>query len=116
MPFDLDAVAREAEGEPFSFTFGGEEYELPPQPDILGAAAATGGRLDVLLRRLLGDDQWNRLLDSPATFTNEHLQALMDAYGAHLGIDMGNSQASPSFYKSTVAPSKRTSSGRIRSA
>ena len=116
MPFDLDAVVREVEGEPFAFTFGGEEYVLPAQPDILGAAAATGGRLDVLLRRLLGDEQWDRMLASPATFTNEHLETLMDAYGAHLGIDMGNSQASPSFYKSTVAPSKRTSNGRIRSA
>jgi hypothetical protein len=116
MPFDLDAVAREAEGEPFPFTFGEEEYVLPPQPDLLAVAAASGGRLDQLLRRLLGEEQWNHMLESPATFTAAHLEALMNAYGEHLGIDMGNSEASPSFYKSTVAPSKRTSSGRIRSA
>lgn len=116
MPFDLDAVAREAEGEPFEFTFGGEDYELPPQPDLLAVAAAAGGRIDQMLRRLLGEDQWNHMVESPATFNATHLEALMDAYGQHLGIDMGNSEASPSFYKSTVAPSKRTSNGRIKSA
>lgn len=116
MAFDLDAVGREAEGEPFTFTFGGEEYVLPAQPDMRVATAASAGRLEEMLERMLGPDQWARLQASPAPFTSVQLDALLTAYGEHLGIDMGNSEASPSFYKSTVAPSKRTSSGRIRSA
>jgi len=116
MPFDLDALRREAEGEPFYFTFDGDDYELPPQPDFRVATAASAGRLEEMLERLLGEEQWERLAASPAPFTRDQLEALLEAYGEHLGIDMGNSAASPSFYRSTVAPSKRTSNGRIKSA
>lgn len=114
--FDLDALAREADGEPFVFTFGGDDYELPAQPDIRVAAVAANGQPLELLEQMLGAEQWGRLMESPAVFTPSLLSALLDAYAKHLGLgDVGESEASPSFYRSTVAPSKRTSNGTTRS-
>jgi hypothetical protein len=115
MAFDLDALARETEGEPFTFTFGGDEYELPAQPDVRAITAASAGRVEEMLERLLGADQWARLQASPALLTQEMFKGLLTAYGEHLGIDVGNLSASPSFYRSTVAPSKRTSRASTRS-
>src|SRR4051812_20719228 len=51
--FDLDALVREAEGDPFVFTFDGDDYELAPQPDVRAVAALSAGRLDDALRMLL---------------------------------------------------------------
>lgn len=92
--FDLDAAVREAGGEPFAFDFGGEHYELPPQVDLRAAAAFSDARLEDGLRLLLGAEQWQRLQASPAVFSVSALKALLDAYGAHMGQTVGESQAS----------------------
>jgi hypothetical protein len=113
--FDLDALVREAETDPFVFTFGGEDYELPSQPDIRAVAAMTAGRLDQALTLLLGPDQWERMQSAEAVFDMTSLQALMEAYVAHGGTSLGNSQAPTSSSKSTAAPSKRTSNARTSS-
>lgn len=113
--FDLDAVIREAEGDPFVFTFAGDDYELPSQPDIRAIAAMSAGRLDQALSSLLGAEQWEQLQAADAVFDTNALQALMEAYAAHGGTSLGNSQAPTSSSKSTAARSKRTSSGRITS-
>lgn len=96
-PFDLDAVVAEQEPpEPFEFTFGGETYSLPGEPDVRAFAALTAERLDEGLRLLLGAEQWKRMQDSPAHFRQSQLEALIVAYGAHVGADVGESQASSS--------------------
>jgi hypothetical protein len=99
--FDLDALAHEANGEPFRFRFGGEDYELPPHMDIRAVAAMSAGRLDDALRMLLGDAQWTRLQASPEVFDQHKLLALFNAYGAHSGMTPGESSASTGSSAST---------------
>lgn len=97
MTFDLDAVVAEGEGEDhresFGFTFGGEHYELPAHMDIVAAAALASGQ-PIGLTKMLGDEQWNRLLASPAVLDQAKLEALMEAYGAHVGVSPGELAAS----------------------
>lgn len=108
-PFNLDAVATEAAGEPFQFTFGGNTYTLPVEPDLVTARLLQKGQVADALGRLLGPEQWDSLVESDEVFTLSHLEALFGAYGEHLGIDMGESPASSSSSKGTARPSKRTS-------
>lgn len=102
--FDLDAIANESEGKPFPFTFGGEDYTLPADVDLIAAAALEGGKLYDGLHRLLGDEQWGRLLASPVVMNNAKLKALMEAYAAHVGLSLGESAASTVSSNGTVAP------------
>jgi hypothetical protein len=88
-PFNLDAVVSESEATPFDFTFGGEGYVLPAQVDLLAAASLEGGKLYEGLHRLLGDDQWERLLAAKAVLDTERLKALMEAYAKHVGLSLG---------------------------
>lgn len=92
--FDLDAVANEAEGIPFEFTFGGEKYQLPPRVDFFAAAAFAEGDRKLGMHRLLGDEQWDRMCASAAVFDDSKLMALLDAYRAHIGASVGESDAS----------------------
>jgi hypothetical protein len=92
--FDLDAVAVESEAAPFEFTFGGEGYTLPATVDLVAAAALEGGKLYEGLRRLLGDSQWDLMLASSAVMDTPKLKALMEAYAAHIGLSLGESEAS----------------------
>lgn len=92
--FDLDAVKNEAEGTPFEFKFGGQKFSLPASIDILGAASLMSGDLVTGLKRLLGDEQWDRLVGLPQVFDTNRLVSLMDAYRDHLGISLGESLAS----------------------
>lgn len=89
MTFDLDAVANEATAAPFEFTFGGGAFTLPPAIDVLAVAAIEQGRLYEGLHRLLGDEQWERMVASEAVFDESKLVALLDAYGKHIGISLG---------------------------
>lgn len=94
--FDLDAIKTDnVEQGPFRFRFGGDEYEMPGTIDLLGTAALTEGKLAQGFARLLGDEQWSRMLASKAVLTADAAKALMDAYAAHLGLgDAGESLAS----------------------
>lgn len=100
--FDLDAVGREAEGEPFVFRFSGTEYTLPSRLDMRAAAAFSAGRLDDGLRTLLGPEQWGQLQAAEGLFDDVALSALLNAYAAHIGITIPESQASTSWPKSTA--------------
>lgn len=88
-PFNLDAVVTESEATPFDFTFGGEGYTLPAQVDLLAAASLEGGKLYEGLHRLMGDDQWERLLAAKAVLDTPRLKALMEAYAKHVGLSLG---------------------------
>ncbi len=107
MTFDLDATL----GLPFTFTFGGETYTLPPDVDFATLELLDNGKLDDGFRRLLGAEQWERLEASPSTFGMRAFTNVFNAYMAHLGIDAGKSAASPDSSASTVRQSKPTSSG-----
>lgn len=94
--FNLDAVANEADGIPFDFTFSGEKFQLPPQPDVIAASLFAQGNFHAGLMRMLGPDQWERMLAADEVMTREKLGALLNAYRAHAGADMGESVASTS--------------------
>jgi hypothetical protein len=87
--FDLDAIVTETDATPFDFTFGGEPYTLPAQVDIVAAAALEGGKLYEGLHKLLGEDQWDRLLKSEAVLDTPKLKALMEEYARHVGLSLG---------------------------
>lgn len=94
--YDLDAVIAEREpARPFTFKFGGDVYTLPPRPDMRAAAALAAGRLDEGFAMLLGADQYERLQAAEAVFDDEALLSMMNAYQAHVGLDLGESAASP---------------------
>jgi hypothetical protein len=109
--FDLDALARESAGEPFRFRFGGDDYELPASIDVRAVALLEKGQLHDFMSTLLGSEQWQRMLASPATFDNRVFEALIEGYGAHLGMELGKSSGSTGSSASTAAPSKPTSNG-----
>lgn len=94
--FDLDAVENETEGIPFEFSFGGEKYELPPRVDFFAAAAFAQGDRITGVHRLLGDEQWERMVASDAVFDEPKLLALLEEYRKHLGVSLGESDASTS--------------------
>lgn len=112
--FDLDALERDESREPFHFRFDGETYTLPPTLDLRAAALLQAGELNECLRALLGPEQWRHLLDAQATFGFEHLNALLDAYAEHLGMELGNSPASLDSSLPIRRPSRRTSAGSTR--
>lgn len=112
--FDLDAVEHEATGEPFRFKFGGREFTLPPSMDVRAVAMLTAGRLDDCLRLLMGEAQYEALVEVDAVFDTGKLRALFDEYARHTGVTLGNFGASPRSSKSTARPSKRTSRGTTK--
>lgn len=115
-PFDLDALEHEANGEPFTFRFGGEVYSLPASPDLRAIASLEAQRLDDALLRLLGEEQYGRLMASPATFDAPTFETLLEAYREHLGVAPGNSSASTGSSVTTPAPLRPTSPATTRSA
>lgn len=61
--FDLDAARaarREAVGEPFPFTFGGENFTLPPSKEwpLEATDFLADGHIGPAMKVLLGDRQW----------------------------------------------------------
>lgn len=113
--FDLNALRREVDGEPFQFKLGDELFELPMIPDqragILFAAATTDpSKTERALRIMLGEEQWERLLAVPEVLDDEMLGGLMAAYGEHIGTTVGESPASSTSSNRQARRSKRTSS------
>lgn len=97
--FDLSAAVAEkrAEGEkrkPYTFNFGGEKYELPPYMDMLVIAYLAEGQMMSALRKLLGEEQWQRLNDSEEILDDVGLELLFNGYAKHTGQDLGKSRAS----------------------
>jgi hypothetical protein len=82
--YDLDALA--AEAEPFRFRFGGEDYEMPADIDLTSVAKLDRGDAEGALQAILGAEQWQRMVDSPATFGIKQLMGLLDKYAEHLGM------------------------------
>ena len=85
--FDLDALEADATKEPFRFRHGGEEFELPFDPDILTVDLFSTGQIAEPLRQLLGVEQYARLDANPTPFGASKFMRLMQAYQEHIGTD-----------------------------
>jgi hypothetical protein len=105
MSFDLDAAL----GLPFTFTFGGEEYTLPPDVDLAAVTALQDGHPDVAIRHLLGDAQYERITASASVFGARAFTSLMSEYMRYLGISSGESEASSESSPNIGEPSRPTS-------
>lgn len=102
--FDLDALLREAVGDPFRFRFGGVEFELPPTMDFRIIGALNEGRLDKAFRRMFTAGQWDQLEQVEAVLDLNAMMELLKAYGAHSGASLGESQASTTSSPPTAGP------------
>lgn len=101
--FDLDRVIAERDvTPPFTFTFGGEVYSLPPRPDMIANTHLVAGRLDEGFERLFGPSQWDRIQKSDAVLDDLGLLQLFEAYQEHMGEDLGESKASPKRSRNTA--------------
>lgn len=88
-PFDLDALDVEAMGTPFTFTFGGEEYELPVVADLAVGELLTDGDWSGAIRKMLGPGQWARVVASDAVLDMTRAIELVNAFTAHIGTTAG---------------------------
>lgn len=116
MVFDLDKLIAERQPKrrrkQFQFKFGGDTYSLQGELDTLALNALGGPHGNEGLRKLLGPEQYDRILASEAVMTDATLQELFSAYAKHLGgVELGESDASPRRSTRTARPSKRTSNG-----
>lgn len=115
-PFDLDAYVDEAEDKrpDFEFIFGGEKYTLPLKPDFFAILDLEHQNFKSGLMRLLGGEQWARMVASDAVMDTGRLNALLEAYQKHLGVKPGESLASPASSKKTATRSRRISNGTTK--
>lgn len=87
--FDLDAI--EQEGEPFTWSFGGEQFIFPGDPPVEAIEYLSKGDLQMSLWLLLGKDEYERLDALEARLTTAKFGALVDRYFKHIGVDLGKS-------------------------
>lgn len=90
--YDLDAgrAARaEAKGEPFTFSFGGQEYEIasPRQWPIEATEAMSTGALTTALRLLLGEEQYATFMVNKPTIGD--VEDLMTAVAKWQDLTLG---------------------------
>lgn len=106
--FDLDAhvdaMAKEAVGEPFSFRLGGERFTMAAPEDsdwrlAVGLDDENAGSLKPFLEELLGEDQFERFMEHrlPAKALGELIRRCQ----AHYGTTPGESKASKRSSRST---------------
>lgn len=94
-PFDLDALIAEAKQDPFLFTFQGREIALPnmgslPADELMLVQTATLERQIEFVNGLaeLGDGL------TLASLPVKAFNALIEAWFAHAGLDLGEVDAS----------------------
>jgi hypothetical protein len=92
--FDLEAaaLAAEAEAAPFTFTYKGSEYTIPPNAHwpVSAVAAIAAGELREALPRLLGKETAEKLLE--AGLTMKAMDILFEQCGKKAGVpDLPNS-------------------------
>jgi len=95
-PFDLDAAVKAARAEskpvPFSFTYHGQSYTVPPANDwpLEGQALIGAGDVDGGMRLILGAETYQAL--SAAGMTMGELTILLEKVGETAGVGgLGNS-------------------------
>lgn len=116
MTFDLDAFIADqlAAGKPFTLTFGGEIYTLPPQPDPRAAGLFDAGLYGQAFALMLGEEQYTRFMASQAPLTRDAVIEVIRRHAAHAGASLGGSSASSDSSASTEKRSRRTSTASTR--
>lgn len=100
---DLDAVAAPEGREPFPFVFGGEQFELSADPDVATWEHLAKGNIQTALLMALGGEQYQKLDELDAVLTSARMEALLEAYSKHLGIEPGKSGGRSASSGSTLA-------------
>jgi len=100
--FDLDAVVTPDELAPFPFKFGGEQFELAADPDVATWEHLAKGNIQTALWLALGQEQYEVLDELEAVLTSSKMEALLEAYAKHLGIEPGKSGGRSASSKSTL--------------
>jgi hypothetical protein len=104
--FDLDVLERDVTPEPFRFRLGGQTWTMadPPSMDWKAGGPLNSGDPLLIMETFLGPEQWERFktLDMPGW----KLDRLFRAWGAHFGVEIPESQASPPSSKPTGVPSR----------
>lgn len=84
---DLDALAAEGEGEPFTFSWAGDTYSMPTLAQLPWTVASEiVGDLPTpdKLALILGDEPFERFKAKPCSAAK--LRALLNAYLDHQGL------------------------------
>lgn len=116
--FDLDAYVASQDPGPFVFTFGGQEWTWPPQPDLrsVGHLIANPPRVVDALELMFKPADWERFIAHTGGGLNETaIVELFQQHAKHAGSSLGESSASSGSSKSTARPSKPTSKSGTRS-
>lgn len=124
-PFDLDSVVNES-SEPFSFTWGGETFELPALMDrdieeqlkligmVEGLDEREPAQILEVMRLIVGAGILDRMRELRPV-TARAVTTLISAWMEHQGEALGKSAASTPSSVATAARSRRTSrSARAR--
>lgn len=116
MTFDLDAFVADqlAAGKPFEFTYGGEKYTLPSQPDPRVAGLFDVGLYGQSFALMLGPEQHERFMASAAPLTRDAVIEVIRQHAAHAGATLGESSASSDSSANTGKRSRRTSNGSTK--
>jgi hypothetical protein len=104
-PFDLDVLEREASKSDYRFILGGREWRMTPMGRLdrkvmrrLAKLAKDGNDnseyMDELLKAAMGEEQFAEFNEIPLSM--EALNALVEDWTAHSGIELGESSASAS--------------------
>lgn len=93
-PFDLDALATDPDGEPFTFHWNAELFTLQTfkQMEWRQQITFTQMPMEEAMRLLLGEVQWDNFVAKP--MSRGRLNALLDAWYLHQGISSGEGPAS----------------------
>jgi hypothetical protein len=108
-PFDLRALEHEATRAPFQFIADdGTTFTLPDPGDLpIGVVNDLDGEEVVKVFRSLLADDWDAFAASGTPMRK--LQPLLQAWGDHYGMDLGESSASPPSSNRTARRSRPTS-------
>lgn len=89
--FDVDALMAERDERPFRFRWAGELWEFPARMDIRVVQAVDQGDVLGAVHMLLGDEQWQHLVDVPEVLDAVTLKAIVDRYVEKQGLTVPNS-------------------------
>jgi hypothetical protein len=107
--FDLDALERDDTAEPFRFTVAGQTFvfSAPGDVDWRFTEALERGSAVALVEALLGEEEYAAFHEIPLPAWK--LNKLVEEWGRHNGVELGESAASSASSVTTAARSRPTS-------
>lgn len=97
--FDVDALIAEAERRPFRWRWGGEVWTFPATMDISVVQLVDDRKALEAVEKLMGPEQWGRLVDMPEIIGAVDLKAVLDRYIERQGLSAPNSPRPSPFSK-----------------